>query len=76
MGMIVAAVGLADVVTRREEFVVLVRHDPERLAGKSGSFPDNATRLGQQERAIVVEDLVADGFVAYLVDDVWVHDVP
>lgn len=76
MGMIVAAVGLADVVSRGEEFVVLVRHDPERLARKSGPFPDHAAWLGQQERAVVVEDLVADGLVAYLVDDVWVDDVP
>lgn len=67
---------LADIVTSREELVVLVRSDPERLAGECSAVVDSAAGLGEQRGAVVVENLVTDGLLSDLVHTVWVDDIP
>lgn len=68
--------GLADIVTGRVELVIAVGYDPKRLAGEACPLPDDAAGLRQEWRAVVVENLVADRFLADAVDGVWVDDLP
>ena len=70
------AIRLTDVVTSREELVVLVRSNPEGLAGESGTLPDGASGLGEHWGAVVVKDLVGDGLFGDGVHAVGVDDVP
>ena len=67
---------MTDVVTSREELVVLVRSDPEGLAGKGGTLPDGAAWLGEHRGAVVVKDLVGHGLFGDRVHAVRVDDVP
>lgn len=68
--------GLAHVVARREELVVLVRDDPERLARERGPLVHRAAGFGEQRRARGVDDLEADGLLSDPVLPVRVDDVP
>lgn len=76
VGVVIAAIGLADVVTSREQLVVLVGCDPEGLAGECGAVVDCAAGLGEERGAGGVEDLVADGLLGDGVHAVGVDDVP
>lgn len=67
---------LANVVTGREELVILVWSDPEWLTSESSAVVDSTAGLGQQGRAVVVEDLVADGLLCNLIHAVRVDDIP
>src|SRR5699024_5134340 len=67
---------LADVVTGREEFVVIVGDDPEGMPGKSGTLPDETARLGNQGRAGGVDDLVGHGLLGDFVDSDRVDNIP
>lgn len=67
---------LADVVARRVLLVVSVGRDKERLGGKVGALGDNSIGLGQQGRARVVDDLVANGLLGDAVDHIGVDNVP
>lgn len=74
--VVLRASRLAHVVACREELVVLVRHDPERLAGERGAVVDRAAGFGEEGRAGGVEDLEADGLFGDGVLPVRVDYVP
>lgn len=74
--VVLGACGLAHVVASGEDLVVLVGRDPETLAGEGGAVVDDAARLGHEQRAVVVEDLVGDGLLGRRVDAVGVGDGP
>lgn len=76
VGVVLHAGRLADVVAGGEELVVPVGQDEQALAGKGGAVVDDAAGLGEQRGAVVVEDLVADGLLADLVDAAGVGDGP
>lgn len=69
-------VRLTDIVTSWEELVVLVRSNPEGLAGEGCTLPDGASGLGEHGGTVVIEDLVADGLFGDGVHAVRVDDVP
>jgi hypothetical protein len=68
--------GLADVVTSREDLVVLVGSNPETLAGEGSAVIHDTTGLGEETGAVVVEDLVSNGLLGGWVDAVRVGDGP